>query len=61
MLAGLSSLLIPGLGQLFQGRVGWGLAHFALAFILWGIVMGWVIHIMSAFDAARYEPEEKKK
>jgi len=52
----LLSLGIPGLGQLTQGRVGRALAMFGGAALLWGILLGWVMHIVSAVDAARWDP-----
>ena len=35
--ATLSSLLIPGLGQLFYGQILWGLGWFALAWLTCGV------------------------
>ena len=56
VIAGLASFFIPGLGQLLQGR--WLLAGFmfALTWLLWLILLGWVIHLWSIIDAALYEP-----
>ena|SRR5579885_3302802 len=55
--AGFASFLIPGLGQLLQGRVLWGIVHFVLAVILWiAIPLGWIIHILSAYNAATFVP-----
>ena len=52
----LLSLWIPGLGQLTQGRVGRGFAMFGGAALLWIILLGWVMHITAAVDAARWDP-----
>ncbi len=55
VLAAIASLLIPGLGQLLQGRIGTALLHFVLGAILWFFFLGWVAHLWSAVSAARYE------
>jgi TM2 domain-containing membrane protein YozV len=55
VIAALLSLLIPGLGQLVQGRIGTALLHFVLGAVLWFFFLGWVAHIWSAISAARYE------
>jgi TM2 domain-containing membrane protein YozV len=56
VLAALASLFIPGLGQLLQGRLLMAVIHFVLAAGLWFILMGWIIHLWSILDAARYKP-----
>ena len=55
VIAALASFFIPGLGQLLQGRVGAALAHFVLASILWFFLLGWVVHLWSIIDAARWK------
>lgn len=57
VLAALCSFLIPGLGQLLQGRPGMGILHFVLAGVLWIAMLGWIIHLWSVLDAAKWEPE----
>jgi len=52
----LLSLWIPGLGQLTQGRTGRGIAMFGMSAVLWVIMLGWVMHITAAVDAARWDP-----
>ena len=56
VLAALCSFFIPGLGQLLQGRVLAALTQFVLASILWVFWLGWIIHLWSIVDAARYTP-----
>jgi TM2 domain-containing membrane protein YozV len=56
VLAALCSFFIPGLGQLLQGRLGSGLVHFILAIVLWMIFLGWIVHIYSILDAAKFKP-----
>ncbi len=59
VLAALVSLFIPGLGQLLQGRLGIAIIQFVSAVVLWFIFMGWIIHLWSIIDAARWSPKEK--
>lgn len=54
--ASLLSLWIPGLGQVTQGRVGRGAAMFAGAAVLWVVLLGWIVHIAAAVEAARWDP-----
>ena len=56
VLAALCSFFIPGLGQLLQGRLGIAIIQFVLAFILWFILLGWLIHLWSIIDAAKFNP-----
>jgi len=56
VLAALCSFFIAGLGQLLQGRVLMALVQFVLASILWFFLLGWIIHLWSIIDAARFEP-----
>lgn len=55
VLAALASFFIPGLGQLLQGRLLMAIIHFVLAGILWIFLLGWIIHIWSIIDAARFK------
>ena len=55
VLAALASLFIPGLGQLLQGRLFMAVIHFVLAGVLWIFMLGWIIHIWSILDAARFK------
>ena len=45
VIAALASFFIPGLGQLLQGRLFIAIVQFVLAFLLWFILLGWVIHL----------------
>ena len=56
MLAALCSFFIPGLGQLLQGRPLIALVMFVLASVLWFFLLGWIIHLWSIIDAARFTP-----
>lgn len=56
VIAALASFFIPGLGQLIQGRILLAAIHFVLASLLWIILMGWLVHLWSIIDAARYNP-----
>ena len=54
VLAALASFFIPGLVQLLQGRLLMAIIHFCLAAVLWIILLGWIIHLWSIIDAARW-------
>jgi TM2 domain-containing membrane protein YozV len=55
VLAALCSFFIPGLGQLFQGRLLMAVLQFGLAVLLWLVLLGWVVHIWSVINAALYK------
>ncbi len=57
VIAAVCSFFIPGLGQLVQGRIVAALIHFVLAGLLWLIFLGWIIHLWSIIDAARFKPK----
>ena len=54
VIAAVCSFFIPGLGQLVQGRVLAAAIQFVLATALWFILMGWLVHLWSIIDAARW-------
>ena len=56
VLAALCSFFIPGLGQLLQGRLLIAIIQIALAACLWFVFFGWIIHLWSIIDAARFTP-----
>ncbi|MFD1140403.1 hypothetical protein ACFQ4C_04755 [Larkinella insperata] len=56
VLAALCSFFIPGFGQLLQGRLLMAFVQFALAGVLWFFLLGWLIHLWSIVDAARFDP-----
>ncbi len=55
VIAAVCSFFIPGLGQLVQGRLLAAAVQFVLAAVLWWILLGWIVHIYSIIDAARYK------
>jgi TM2 domain-containing membrane protein YozV len=55
VIAALASFFIPGLGQLLQGRLLIALILFLLAGGLWFFMLGWIIHLWSIIDAARWK------
>jgi TM2 domain-containing membrane protein YozV len=57
VIAALASFFIPGLGQLLQGRLLMAVIQFALAGVLWIILLGWAIHLWSVLDAALWKPK----
>ncbi len=54
VIAAICSFIVPGLGQLVQGRVLMALVQFVLAGLLWWVLMGWIIHLWSVIDAAMW-------
>ena len=58
VVAALCSLVVPGLGQLLQGRLFKAGLQFVLAGALWFVLLGWVIHLWSILDAATWKPRE---
>lgn len=55
VIAALCSFFIPGLGQLLQGRLIAAVLQFVLAFVLWWILLGWIVHLYSILDAALFK------
>ncbi len=58
VLAALASFFIPGLGQLLQGRLLMAAMHFVFAGFLWIFLLGWIVHLWSILDAARFNPKK---
>jgi TM2 domain-containing membrane protein YozV len=59
VIAALASFFIPGLGQLIQGRLIMAIIHFVLAAALWLIYLGWIIHLWSILDAAKFKSQSE--
>lgn len=55
VIAALCSFFIPGLGQLLQGRLLIAIVMFLAAGALWIVLLGWVIHLWSILDAAKFK------
>lgn len=56
IIAAVASFVVPGLGQLFQGRLWKAILMFLLSG-LWLFGLGWIVHIWPSFDAALYKPK----
>jgi TM2 domain-containing membrane protein YozV len=60
VIAAIASFIIPGLGQLIQGRLFAALFMFLLAGAIhlfsFGL-LGWVGHVIAALHAAVYDPD----
>jgi TM2 domain-containing membrane protein YozV len=57
LIAGVLSLLVPGLGQIYNGQILLGLFWLLLTGASWiGSVgfLGWVVHIIAAYFAYTY-------
>ena len=60
LIAGLLSLIVPGLGQLYNGRILAGILWFVFAVVLWpasGGLLGWIPHLVAAVCAYSYAKE----
>lgn len=55
VIAALASFFIPGLGQLLQGRIVAAVVQFVLAGAMWIVWLGWLVHLYSIIDAARWK------
>ncbi|MEE8061059.1 MAG: hypothetical protein V3T16_04485 [Gemmatimonadales bacterium] len=55
VIAALASFFIPGLGQLLQGRIIAAAVQFVLAAVMWVAWLGWLVHLYSIIDAARWK------
>ena len=63
-LAGLLSFIIPGVGQVYNGRWIWAVVWLLITPGLWigtGGFMGWVCHFMSAYQAYTYGADNAEK
>jgi len=60
LLAGILSLLVPGLGQIYNGRIIVGIIWIVLTGFSWigsAGLFGWVIHSIAAYCAYSYAKE----
>lgn len=56
-IAGVLSVILPGVGQLYNGQIIWAIIWFIITPGLWigtGGFLGWVCHVLSACFAYRY-------
>lgn len=59
VIAALVSLLVPGLGQLVQGRFLAAFFFFFGAAVLWFVsfgTLGWIMHLWACLNAALWKP-----
>jgi TM2 domain-containing membrane protein YozV len=54
VIAAVCSFFFPGLGQLVQGRLLAAIFFFVLACLLWVVLLGWLVHLLAALNAALY-------
>ncbi|GAC1445841.1 MAG: hypothetical protein NVSMB56_00050 [Pyrinomonadaceae bacterium] len=55
--AGLLSFLLPGVGQIYNGRIIIGIIWLIVTGVSWigtAGMFGWVVHIISAYCAYKY-------
>ena len=58
VVAAIASFIIPGLGQLAQGRIFAAIFMFVLSGAIWLVsfgTLGWVGHVIAALHAAVYD------
>ena len=58
VVAAIASFIIPGLGQLAQGRIFAAIFMFVLSGAIWLVsfgTLGWVGHVVAALHAAVYD------
>jgi TM2 domain-containing membrane protein YozV len=61
-LAAVLSLIIPGVGQLYNGRILTGILWLIITPGLWigtGGTLGWICHIISAYTAYSYARDHR--
>ncbi|HKC63144.1 MAG TPA: hypothetical protein VKB86_05875 [Pyrinomonadaceae bacterium] len=61
-IAGLLSLLVPGLGQIYNGRIIIGLIWLIVTGASWigtAGTLGWIVHIISAYCAYSYARDHR--
>lgn len=59
-LAAVLSLIVPGVGQFYNGRIVAGVLWLILTPGFWigtGGMLGWIFHIVSAYTAYKYARE----
>jgi TM2 domain-containing membrane protein YozV len=64
LIAGLLSLLVPGLGQIYNGRVLIGILWLLLTGVSWigsAGTLGWIVHIISAYCAYSYAQKHRAR
>ena len=57
VLAGILSLLIPGLGQIYNGRILIGIILLVFTWFSWigsAGTLGWIVHLIAAWCAYSY-------
>jgi len=57
MLAGILSLIVPGVGQLYNGRILAGILWLIITPGFWigsGGTLGWICHLIAAYTAYSY-------
>ena len=61
-LAAVLSLIIPGVGQLYNGRILAGILWLIITPGLWigsGGLFGWICHLLAAYTAYSYAPDHR--
>ncbi|HVF51338.1 MAG TPA: hypothetical protein VNA19_14710 [Pyrinomonadaceae bacterium] len=62
LLAGFLSFLIPGVGQIYNGQILWGIVWLILTGVSWigsAGTLGWIVHLIAAYFAYTYAEEHR--
>jgi TM2 domain-containing membrane protein YozV len=60
--AGILSLIVPGIGQIYNGKILRGVFWLIITPGLWigtGGLLGWVCHLIAAYTAYSYATKQK--
>ena len=60
--AAVLSVLVPGVGQIYNGQIFWAIFWFVITPGLWlgtGGLLGWLCHIISAYTAYTFALENQ--
>ncbi len=59
--AAVLSLLVPGVGQIYNSQWGWGIFWLVITPGFWfgsGGTLGWICHLIAAYTAYQYAQEQ---
>ena len=59
-IAAVLSLIVPGIGQIYNGQLWWGIFWLIITPGFWigsGGLLGWVCHLIAAYQAYSYAKE----
>lgn len=60
VLCGIASLVVPGAGQLVQGRIKAAALMFFGTLLAWLFLLGWLVHLYAGYEAATHHPRRAR-